>query len=50
MTFAGAAALLFGVYAFPYRELGISEGWLHDYLSGYARLAEGALGCGCAVI
>ena len=44
LTFAGAAALLFGAYAFPYRELGMSEGWLRGYLSGYARLAGAILG------
>ena len=43
LTFAGLAALLFAAYAFPYREHGISEGWLHGYLRGYARVAGGIL-------
>jgi exosortase/archaeosortase family protein len=43
LTFAGAAGLLFAAYAFPYREFGLSEGWLRGYLNGYAHLAGGIL-------
>jgi exosortase/archaeosortase family protein len=43
LTFGGLAALLFAVYAFPYKEHGISEGWLQGYLRGYARIAGGIL-------
>ena len=35
--------MLFAAYAFPYKEFGISEGWLQGYLRGYARLAGAIL-------
>lgn len=32
------AAGLFGIYAFPYTAMGVSDGWFQRYLAGYARL------------
>jgi exosortase/archaeosortase family protein len=43
VTFAALAGLMFAAYAFPYAEHGVSERVLHDYLSGYARVAGGIL-------
>jgi exosortase H (IPTLxxWG-CTERM-specific) len=34
---------LFALYTFPYEENGMSEAWFTRYLSGYARVAGGAL-------
>jgi exosortase/archaeosortase family protein len=42
--FAACAALLFGIYCFPYREVGIGERWFQSYLAAYARLVGAALG------
>ena len=42
LRFVGVAAALFGIYAFPYAEHGISESWFTAYLSAYAR-AVGAV-------
>jgi exosortase/archaeosortase family protein len=36
--FGVIAAVLLGLYAFPYAELGLSETWFNGYLSAYARL------------
>jgi exosortase/archaeosortase family protein len=38
LAFAAISAVLLGVYAFPYGELGWSEAWFNRYLSAYARL------------
>ena len=43
ITFVVVATGLFGLYAFPYRDAGLSETWFQRYLSGYARLAGGVL-------
>lgn len=43
LTFAALAVVLFAAYAFPYRDFGISEGWLQAYLHAYARVAGGIL-------
>jgi exosortase/archaeosortase family protein len=43
VTFAALAVVLFGAYAFPYKEFGVSEGWLQAYLRAYARVAGGVL-------
>lgn len=32
------AGVLFGVYAFPYAQYGVSEAWFAEYLGAYARL------------
>jgi exosortase/archaeosortase family protein len=41
--FVAVAAVLFGLYCFPYAENGVSEGWFTSYLSAYARVAGGVL-------
>ncbi|HEY3666847.1 MAG TPA: hypothetical protein VGL19_12630 [Polyangiaceae bacterium] len=38
------AALLFGVYAFPFELVGAKRDWLAGYLALYARIAGGTLG------
>jgi exosortase/archaeosortase family protein len=45
LAFAAISALLLGLYAFPYQELGFSERWFDGYLSAYARLVGKVLGC-----
>lgn len=45
LAFGAISAVLLGVYAFPYQELGLSEAWFNGYLSGYARLVGSVLGC-----
>ncbi len=42
--FAALSCLLLGLYAFPYRELGLSETWFDGYLTAYARLVGKVLG------
>lgn len=42
--FAACAALLFGIYCFPYREVGLGERWFQSYLGAYARLVGAVLG------
>lgn len=44
VTFAVIAAILFGLYCFPYGENGISEAWFSAYLNGYARVVGWILG------
>lgn len=39
LRFVCAAAVLFTVYTFPYREVGLSEAWFERYLAAYARAA-----------
>ena len=43
LGFVLIAAMLFGVYTFPYQESGLSERWFTAYLSGYAKVAGAAL-------
>ncbi len=45
LTFAAISAMLLGLYAFPYQELGLSERWFDGYLSAYAKLVGEVLGC-----
>jgi exosortase/archaeosortase family protein len=42
--FGVIAAVLLGLYAFPYAELGLPETWFNGYLSAYARLVGRVLG------
>jgi exosortase/archaeosortase family protein len=42
--FAAISALLLGLYAFPYQELGLPETWFNGYLAAYARLVGRVLG------
>ena len=56
LKFLAAAAALFAIYTFPYREAGLSEVWFERYLAAYARVAgvmlaflEKALGAGADV-
>lgn len=43
VAFGAISALLLGLYAFPYQELGLSEGWFNGYLAD-ARLVGTVLG------
>lgn len=43
LTYAAIAALLFGIYAFPFELWGAREDWLAGYLAAYARLSGGVL-------
>ena len=43
LGFVAIAALLFGIYTFPYQESGISERWFTRYLAAYASVAGSAL-------
>lgn len=43
LTYAGLAALLFTLYAFPFELFGAKRDWLSGYLSAYARLSGGVL-------
>jgi exosortase/archaeosortase family protein len=45
LAFGAISAVLLGLYAFPYRELGLSEHWFDVYLSAYAELVGKVLGC-----
>jgi exosortase/archaeosortase family protein len=45
LAFGAISAVLLGLYAFPYQELGLSEQWFNGYLSAYARLVGKILGC-----
>ncbi|HTQ08246.1 MAG TPA: hypothetical protein VMI54_30540 [Polyangiaceae bacterium] len=45
LLFAALSCLLLGLYAFPYRELGLSETWFEGYLGAYARLVGKVLAC-----
>lgn len=42
LTYAGIAAVLFSIYAFPFELFGAQEDWLTGYLAAYAQMA-GAL-------
>jgi exosortase/archaeosortase family protein len=43
LRFALLTLILFGLYAFPYSEFGLSEQWFMRYLHGYAQLAAWGL-------
>ena len=44
VLFAVTSSILLGLYAFPYRELGLPETWFEGYLAAYARLVGKVLG------
>jgi len=44
VLFAATSAVLLGLYAFPYHELGLPETWFETYLAAYARLVGLVLG------
>lgn len=44
LTYAALAAILFGIYGFPFELFGAREDWLSGYLAAYARLSGGILG------
>src|SRR5690349_17170092 len=45
LTYGAIAAVLFGIYAFPFELFGARGDWLTGYLTAYARLAGALLRC-----